>query len=58
MNIVKPCDSCEHSRVCGLKQNLLMAVDTIKDDIKNNSSLISVNIGCAEYREQPTRRCL
>lgn len=58
MNITKPCDSCEHSKVCGLKDDLIIAIDTIKDDIRKNTSVISVNVNCSEYREQPTRRRL
>lgn len=59
MKITRPCDSCEHSRVCGIKEDLSRAIETINDDIKRaNSSVITVNVGCAEYREQPTVRRL
>lgn len=59
MKFEKPCDSCEHSKVCGLKEDLSTAINTIKDDIRiTNSSVITINVSCSEYREQPTRRRL
>lgn len=58
MIITKPCESCEHNKVCGVKEDVLMAVDTIKEDVREKSSLISISVSCSEYREQPTRRRL